>query len=452
MRSYEYFEEKKTALKKQVEAAAVSGEVLGLAKKTSNLFRYRSEENKKKLSVDEFSGVLAIDADAGVADVLGMTTYEDFVEETVKAGFMPAVVPELKTITVGGAITGVGIEASSFKFGLVHESMRELEVILPDGRIVIATADNEFRDLFFGFPNSYGTLGYILRVKVDVIKIKPFVRVEHTPFSTPEEFFSVLNNTCLEARLSSSYDFIEGVMFSESEFVLSKAVFTENAPYTSNYKFMKKYFESLKKEQVDFLSVKDFIWRWDTDWFWCSKHFGMYNKVLRFLFGKFMLRSSVYWKLRNFSHKSKVFRYVSSLSKKKTESVVQDVEIPVQNATQFVKFFNKEIGILPVWICPTMARSTHTKFDLYMMDPLTLYINFGFWDVVPTKEADGFFNRKIEKKVRELNGKKSLYSTSFYEEDEFWQLYNKEKYDVLKFLYDPEGRTKNLYEKCVLRR
>ena len=93
-----------------------------------------------------------------------MISYEALVRECLAHGVMPAVVPQLKTITLGGAVAGVGIESSSHRHGLVHDTMLELEVLLGDGRIVTATPDNEHADLFFGFPNSYGTLGYALRV------------------------------------------------------------------------------------------------------------------------------------------------------------------------------------------------------------------------------------------------------------------------------------------------
>ncbi len=36
----------------------------------------------------------------------------------------------------------------------------------------------------------------------------------------------------------------------------------------------------------------------------------------------------------------------------------------------------------------------------------------------------GFLNRRIERKVAELSGIKSLYSDSFYTEDEFWSIYD----------------------------
>ena len=101
------------------------------------------------------------------ADVEGMITYEALVDETLRYGLLPAVVPQLKTITVGGAVSGLGIESSSFKFGLVHETIEEMEILLGNRRLVTCSCRNP--DLFFGFPNSYGTLGYALRLTVRLI-------------------------------------------------------------------------------------------------------------------------------------------------------------------------------------------------------------------------------------------------------------------------------------------
>jgi FAD/FMN-containing dehydrogenase len=93
------------------------------------------------------------------------------------------------------------------------------------------------------------------------------------------------------------------------------------------------------------------------------------------------------------------------------------------------------------------------QFDLYRMDPAQLYVNFGFWDVIRTRtpQPPGFFNRQVEQQVMALGGMKSLYSDSFYTEEEFWRLYNKPVYDALKRKYDPAGLQKDLYAKCVLR-
>ena len=63
--------------------------------------------------------------------------------------------------------------------------------------------------------------------------------------------------------------------------------------------------------------------------------------------------------------------------------------------------------------------------------------------------TDGYFNRLVEDEVAKLDGHKSLYSTSFYAEDEFYRRYNGEEYWALKHAYDGGGRLLSLYEKCV---
>src|SRR5207302_1980966 len=75
-------------------------------------------------------------------------------------------------------------------------------------------------------------------------------------------------------------------------------------------------------------------------------------------------------------------RAFSRLRGKHPESVIQDVDIPIARAPEFLAFFLEEIGILPVWICPIGGYDTQERFPLYAVDPRTLYVNFGFWDVV----------------------------------------------------------------------
>jgi len=92
------------------------------------------------------------------------------------------------------------------------------------------------------------------------------------------------------------------------------------------------------------------------------------------------------------------------------------------------------------------------RFTLYPLRP-GWYVNFGFWDVKRTREAHprGHFNRMIEEKVGALGGIKSLYSESFFPEDEFRRIYGGDAYAALKRKYDPQGAFPGLYEKCVLR-
>ena len=134
--------------------------------------------------------MLVVDPQAGWVEAEGMVTYEALVAACLRHGVMPAVVPQLKTITLGGALAGVGIESSSHRQGLVHDTVLELDVLLGDGSIVSCSAHNAHSDLFFGFPNSYGTLGYALRVKAKTIPVKKYVRLSHLPFTNGQSYFA----------------------------------------------------------------------------------------------------------------------------------------------------------------------------------------------------------------------------------------------------------------------
>ena len=424
-----------------------------LAKPTSNLFRFRDETAAPGLDVSEFHGVLGIDVEARTADVLGMTTYEELVDATLPHRLMPAVVPQLKTITLGGAVTGMGIESSSFRHGCPHESVLEMDVLTADGRVITVAPDGEHRDLFFGFPNSYGTLGYALRLRIELVPVQSFVELEHIRFTNADSLFSAI------ARISESridrdraVDFLDGVVFGSEEMYLTLGRFVDRAPYLSDYTRRHIFYRSLTRRTRDFLTTRDYLWRWDTDWFWCSRALGVQHPLVRPFLPRRLLRSDVYWKVVRFERRH---QWMANLDKRRgkpaREPVIQDVEIPIAGASEFLDFFQRKIGISPLWLCPLRQRDADVTWDLYALQPDTTYVNFGFWSTVPLDEGeqDGDHNKLIESKVTELGGRKSLYSNSYYEPDEFWRVYNGDRYEVLKKEYDPRGRLLDLYSKCV---
>ena len=435
-------------------AALPTGAPVRLGKRTSNLFRTRRRP-AARLDVSGFDGVLAVDPERRTADVQGMTTYEHLVDATLAHGLMPLVVPQLKTITIGGAVAGLGIEASSFRNGLPHESVLELEMLAGDGRVVTARPDNEHRDLFFGFPNSYGTLGYTLRLEIALEPVKPYVHLRHLHFGDRAELFAATEEVCARGEHhGEAVDFVDGTVFGPGEMYLTLGTFVDAARRTSDYTGMKIYYRSLQRRREDHLSVRDYLWRWDTDWFWCSRAFGVQHPRVRRLVPKRWLRSSTYWRIVELERRYRPRERLERLrARPPWEHVVQDVEIPIERAASFFDFFVREVPISPFWICPLRQRDPSVRWELYTLDPRTLYVNFGFWSTVPLAdgEADGTHNRRIEQVVEELGGHKSLYSTAFYDRNEFWRVYNRTSYAELKRRYDPNGRVLDLYEKCVER-
>ncbi|HUF22369.1 MAG TPA: FAD-binding protein, partial [Burkholderiales bacterium] len=190
-----------------------------------------------------------------------------------------------------------------------------------------------------------------------------------------------------------------------------------------------------------------------TDWFWCSKNIGAQHPLMRRLLGRERLNSRFYTKVMRWDSRTGLTRRLDRFSGWHRETVIQDVDIPIARAAEFLDFFHREIGILPVWACPIRARRPIGHFELYPVDTSTTLVNFGFWDVVRRREpfGPGHHNRLIERKVQELGGIKSLYSDSYFPEDEFWRIYNGDAWRRLKARYDPQGVLGDLYRKCVLR-
>lgn len=424
------------------------GAYAGLAKTTSNLFRDRAARPRPRIDLARFDEVVRVDAQAGIVEAEGMTTFADLADATLAAGAMPRVVPQLKSITLGGAVAGVGIEASSFRCGLVHDTIASMDVLTGDGRVLTCTPDNEHRDLFYGLPNSYGTLGYALKLTAHMMPVQPFVALEHRRFADPAALFAAVSDAVGDPDLA----FLDGVAFAPDTLVLTRGRFVATAPYASDYTYERIYYRSLLERTADFLAIRDFLWRWDTDWFWCSRNFGAQHPWVRRLFGRRRLNSVTYQRIMRWNSRVGIGAAWERARGLHGESVIQDVDVPLEHAAEFLAFLHAEVGILPIWLCPLRAPAGGRTFPLYPLAPGTLYVNFGFWDRVASRQAHppGYVNRKIERKASELAGLKSLYSDSYFTPAEFWTAYRKPAYDDLKRRYDSDRRLGDLYAKCVL--
>ncbi|AQA02794.1 FAD-linked oxidase [Mycobacterium sp. MS1601] len=426
-----------------------------LAKPTSNLFRARAKRDAPGLDTSGLTDVISVDPAARTAEVAGMCTYEDLVAATLPYGLTPLVVPQLKTITLGGAVTGLGIESTSFRNGLPHESVLEMDILTGTGEIVTASAELH-PDLFRAFPNSYGTLGYSVRLKIELEQVKPFVALTHLRFHSVAELISAMERIIeTGGHNGQRVDYLDGVVFSADESYLVLGIGTATPGPVSDYTGMDVYYQSIRHpagEKHDRLTIHDYLWRWDTDWFWCSRAFGAQNPRIRRFWPRRYRRSSFYWKLIGYDQRFDIADRIEKRNgRPPRERVVQDIEVPIERTAEFVNWFLDEVPIEPIWLCPLQLRGNQS-WPLYPIRPGHTYVNVGFWSSVPVGPEPGYTNRLIEKKVSELDGHKSLYSDAYYTKDEFDVLYGGEAYKTVKKTYDPDTRLLDLYAKAVQRR
>ncbi|GAA1996129.1 FAD-binding oxidoreductase [Microbacterium pumilum] len=426
-----------------------------LAKRTSNLFRSREKARVAGLDTSGLTDVIAIDVDERTADVAGMCTYEDLVAATLPLGLAPLVVPQLKTITLGGAVTGLGIESTSFRSGLPHESVREMDILTGGGEVVTASP-SDHADLYRAFPNSYGTLGYAVRLRIELETVKPFVTLTHLRFHAVAELVEAMDRIVATGRLDGvAVDYLDGVVFSADESYLCVGVQTDAPGPVSDYTGRQIFYRSIQHDDgvtADRLTIHDYLWRWDTDWFWCSEAFGAQHPLVRRFWPRRYRRSSSYWQLMRLERRFDIGDRLEKLhGRPPRERVIQDVEIPIERTVEFVDWFLANVPITPIWLCPLRLRDDD-GWPLYPIEPRQTYVNVGFWSTVPVGRTEGETNRRIERRVSELDGHKSLYSDAYYSADEFDRLYGGETYREVKERYDPDSRLLGLYAKAVQRR
>ena len=125
-------------------------------------------------------------------------------------------------------------------------------------------------------------------------------------------------------------DYLDGVVFSRSESYLTLGTLTDEPGPTSDYTGQQIYYRSIRQRTTDRLTIHDYLWRWDTDWFWCSRAFGAQQPLVRRLWPKRLRRSSFYWKLVALDRRFDIADRIERLHHRPPlERVVQDIEVPV---------------------------------------------------------------------------------------------------------------------------
>ncbi len=428
---------------------AGGGGEIGLRKRTSsNLFRYAPRAKAgRTLDLSGFDHVLQVDRQARTLEAEGLATFEAIVDHTLPHGLAPLVTPELKHITIGGATVGIGIESNCFRHGFVHDGLIEAEVVLADGRIVTCTAVNEHADLFGALPNSYGTLGYILRARLKLMPAAPYVHLHTSAYSDLDAYLEAMRAATERAGMGNEVDFVEGLIYGSDRQYLTLSRFADTVPRVDDILRRNVFYKLVSRESDVYLTTKDYLFRYDPEWFWNLPETPAYDLFRRHAPEAF--RNSGFYK------RYTVFKHglVSALPWRRDDDVeplIQDWEVPWEQAAALTRFAMSAVDLAgkPWIVTPIRTRGTPT---LYPVRPDTLYYNFGCYCQVKKRPDKGnyYYTKIIDRTCFDLGGIKMLYSSTFLPESEFNRIYNGAAYAALKKKYDPTGALPTLYQKCV---
>jgi FAD/FMN-containing dehydrogenase len=381
------------------------------------------------IDVSALDAILEIDPERRICVAESGVTFVDLVEATLRHGLVPTVVPELETITVGGAVAGCSIESMSFRYGGFHDSCLALEVITATGEVLTCTRDGDERLLFEMIHGTFGTLGIVSSLTFRLVPAAPFVRVSYERHTRLADYQAAIAGHVERGDL----DFMDGIIHTPDEHVLSTARFVESAPYTNRYDWLKVYYRSTRTRREDYLRTQDYFFRYDRGVTNVHPH----SLVGRLLLGKFLGSSEVL----------RLAEKVNALLPAKNPTVTVDVFIPFDRVPPFMDWYRREIGHFPLWVVP-YQRVHHYPWlapRFYQHAPGPLFLDLAIYGL---KQPPGKnYHALIEQKLLELGGLKTLISHNYYSEEDFWKTFDRDNYTRVKSRTDPRNIFRDLYAK-----
>ena len=322
-----------------------------------------------------------------VAVCEGQVTLGQLVKASMDLGFVPQVVPEYPDFTIAGLINGDGIQSSAFRYGVFTHSVVEMEVVLGNGEVRVATRDNADAELFMFMFESYGTLGIVTRATVALRPCLPFVRSHFSVFPTLDEFIPAFD----EAVRRQTGDFLEGVAFGKHCYIIIHSSFcstTENLPV-----FDPAPLDLEKGEMYYYQYVRRVVLGGDKQNF---KQGARGERVLREYdvspTASFLFRSSrgLYWMLESYVNmeplmnlawfrrmcdkkvretmKVRGFEASGYLSPEQSQRclVEQDMGIMLKRLREGLEWVEDRLGVYPLWICPVSSARSLKQLPAYL--------------------------------------------------------------------------------------
>lgn len=386
--------------------------------------------------------VLKIDTSSKTALCEPNVPMDALVASTLTHGLIPPVVAEFPGITIGGAFSGTAGESSSHKYGLIDATINRIEIVLANGDAVMASrAEDEHPELFHACSGACGTLGVVTLLDVQLIDARKYVELEYKPCNSLKESIETIHQVVHDPDI----EYADGILFSKDRGVIMAGRLTDHVePGIPVQGFMRptdpwfyihadRLTRNATRPRTVAVPVVDYFFRYDRGTFWGGMHAFNYfmvpfNRITRWLLDWYMHTRVVYHAF----HKGGLA----------DQTFVQDVGLPFSTVAEFIEYIDQICGFYPLWLCPVrQVNHEHRTFSMGNdLPPDKMLCNVGVWGLGP-KDHYQFveMNRKVENKVRELNGLKCLYAHAYYSEEEFWDIYDKAWYDDLRRKYHAES-------------
>lgn len=426
-----------------------------------------------EVDLSDFRNILEINKERMIARVEPLVNMGQITRVTVPMNLALAVVAELDDLTVGGLINGYGIEGSSHLYGLFSDTVVAFEVVLADGRLVRATKDNEFSDLFYAIPWSQGTLGLLVAAEIKLIPIKEYMRLTYMPArGNLRELAQAYIDSFAprDGDQSKVPDFVESMIYTPTEAVhmTGRYASKEEAKKKGNvinsvgWWFKPWFYQhaqtALKRgEFVEYIPTRQYYHRHTRCLYWEGKLILPFADQwwFRWTMGWLMppkvsfLKATQGEAIRNYYHEM---------------HVIQDMLVPLYKVADALEFQHREMEIYPIWLCPHRLFKLPVKTTVYPepgfeeahrqgdTEFAQMYTDVGiYYTPAPVFRGEAFDGaeavRRMEKWLIENHGFQPQYAVSELNERDFWRMFDGSLYNSCREKYRAVGTFMSVYYK-----
>ncbi len=416
------------------------------------------------VNVGHLDKILEFDEKERTVTMEPMVTFGDLSEFLMPKGYCMQTHVEMESITIGGVTMGFGLETNSHVHGFFQESVVEYEIVTPDAEVRTVTAESD-PELFYALPWSYGTIGFLTKVKCKVVPAKKFVRVEYIPTFSPEELSKKMNEL---AYRENPPTFLEATVYTKNNAVIQVANFVDlswkdyfanifNVNYI-NYWFKPFYYKwvetFLKKgRSSEYIPTKHFYHRFTRSIFWEIEDMIPFanNPIYRFFWGWMGAPEVSLLKLFQgpVIRKSSVYAHV-----------VQESIMPLKLLATGIHKFHDWYEVYPLLVFPVRVydRGDLSGFVNPKKRNLHKGKKWGIWVDVGAYGVPGKIKRKepwcaktniraMEHWTRDVGGWQALYTDIFCSEKELRQMFDHTLVDKARKRFGADNAFGEVYSK-----
>lgn len=382
-------------------------------------------------------------------------------------GYQLAIQVEMEDLTIGGLCMGLGMETNSHHLGLIQETVMAFEVVLADGRLVRATRENEFRDLFYALSWSHGTLGFLVAVELKILPVKSHMHMTYIPCHSQEEYCRRMQElSVLEGPDAPS--FLEATIYSKDKAVIMVGEFAEVKTWSQwlkvnsvNYYFKEWYyihverFLTKSKDDVfdEYIPLRHYHHRFTRSIFWELRDLITFGNhpLYRWTLGWLGAPKVSFLKLTMTPQIRREVVY---------KHVVQDIIIPISEMSNSVDKFHDWFEIYPLLVFPIRIVDHKMGAQGFLRPPKNLqpgtnyemFFDLGAYGVPERVREKKPWDahqavREMEEYTREVGGYQCLYADTFMTREEFREMFDHTLYDRMRVKYNAIGAFPEVYDK-----